>query len=303
MPGTTPSSDPTCPFTGPHGESFGFGCTGSALGSLYYKALGFAAPDTAVPIPGTTTGPFSNLQPYLYWSQSNNSQTGSGNYTFSFNSGFKGSNTVPNFLYVLPMIEGKIPGTPAATGTGLQVNPGGQTVYDPVTNVTWLANADLAATNSFGLPPCKAPGNPKLCVNDDGAMNWDSASQFVANMNSGAGYLGQTNWELPPIDSSCDGYDCSESGNPMGELFYRQLGLSRGMPAVTAPNIDVGPFNHLQPYLYWGCLGATIQGPCQTTGPVSGFEWSFSFGNGFQGTDILANDLYVTAYFAGAGTQ
>ena len=34
-------------------------------------------------------------------------------------------------------------------------------------------------------------------------------------------------------------------------------------------------------------------------GPASGFEFSFSFGNGFQGTDIFANDLYVTAYFVG----
>jgi uncharacterized protein (TIGR03437 family) len=68
---------------------------------------------------------------------------------------------------------------------------------------------------------------------------------------------------------------------------------------VAAPNIAVGPFKNIQPYLYWSCEGATIQGACQTTGPATGFEWSFSFGNGFEGTDVLANDLYVTAYFAG----
>jgi hypothetical protein len=58
---------------------------------------------------------------------------------------------VDNFLYVLPMIRGKISGTPPASGSGLEINPGGQTVYDPVTNVTWLANANLAATDEFGL--------------------------------------------------------------------------------------------------------------------------------------------------------
>src|SRR5208282_1947188 len=120
-----------------------------------------------------------------------------GNATFSFNSGFQGANTAPNYLYALPMIPGKIAGTPPATGTGLQVNPGGQTVYDPVTNVTWSANANLAATNTFGLPACKDQTSPHLCVNQDGAMNFDSATQFVANMNAGTGYLGQTNWELP----------------------------------------------------------------------------------------------------------
>lgn len=37
-------------------------------------------------------------------------------------------------------------------------------MYDPVTNVTWSANANLAATASFGLPTCTTPGRPKLCV-------------------------------------------------------------------------------------------------------------------------------------------
>lgn len=70
-------------------------------------------PNTAVPMPGNMAGPFSNL---------------------------------------LPMVQGKISGTPAASGTALQVNPGGQTVYDPVTNVTWLADFNVAASNTFGLP-------------------------------------------------------------------------------------------------------------------------------------------------------
>ncbi|MGO9094684.1 MAG: hypothetical protein ACLQGV_05625 [Bryobacteraceae bacterium] len=295
---TTPLADSGCGFTGPTNDSFGFNCAASALGSLYYNGLGLMAPNTAVPIPNNTVGPFSNFQPYLYWSQTTH-PNGTGYGSFSFNSGFQGSNTIPNFLYVLPMIQGKIPGTPAALGTGLEVNPGGQTVYDPVTNVTWLANANLGTTNTFGLPPCKGLGDPKLCVNQDGAMNWNSASQFVANMNA-AGYLGQTNWQLPPVDPACDAsYLCVAADNPFGELFYNQLGLNPGAPVVAAPNIAAGPFNNLQPYLYWACQGATIQDTCQTTGPASGFEWSFSFGNGFEGTDVLANDLYVTAYFVG----
>src|ERR1039457_5672985 len=99
-------------------------------------------------------------------------------------------------MYDLPMLKGKMPGTPAATGTGLVVNPGGQTVYDPMTNVTWLTNANLAATNTFGIAACTAPGTPKPCFGKDGAMDWNSAAQFIMNMNSGAGYLGQTNWQL-----------------------------------------------------------------------------------------------------------
>ena len=301
---TTPITDAGCSFTGPQSNSFGFDCAASALGSLYYGALGLKAPNTAVPIPADVVGPFANLQPYIYWSQSSNAQTGSGFSTFSFDSGYVGSNTAPNYIYVLPMIPGKLPGTPAASGTGLQVNPGGQTVYDPVANVTWLANANVAATSTFGLPRCSSQGSPHICVNADGAMNADSASQFVAGMNgyNGTGYLGQKNWQLPPMAPGCTQYNCSGADNPMGNLYYGQLGFAAGTPVVAAPDIAVGPFNHMQPYLYWACQGATIASACSGTGPATGFEWSFSFGNGFEGTDVLANDLYVTAYFPDAAT-
>lgn len=295
----TPAVDPGCTKTGPNGDSFGYGCTASAFGALYYEMLKLEAPNTAVPIPANTVGPFSNLQPYLYWSQT--SAGSSGYYTFSFNTGWVGTNTVTHAMYVLPMIPGKLPGTPVASGQALQVNPGGQTVYDPVSNVTWLANANLAASNAFGLPVCQNPTTPAICVTPDGAMNWDSANQFIANMNAydGTGYLGQKTWEIPPVDPNCSGFNCSSNLNPMGELFYGQFGLSKGTPAVSTPDIAVGPFHNIQPYLYWSCLGFGIEDACQTADPVANQEWSFSFGNGFEGTDVLTNDLYVTAYFVG----
>jgi len=86
-------------------------------------------------------------------------------------------------------------------------------------------------------------------------------------------------------------------------LFYNQLGFRQGMPVTAAPNIAVGPFKNIQPYLYWTCQSVAIQDPCQIDGPAPNFEWSYSFGSGFQGTDILPNNLYVTAYFAGSRTS
>jgi uncharacterized protein (TIGR03437 family) len=298
---TTPAIDNTgCEFVGPHGNSFAFECAAGALGSLYYKALGLKAPNTAVPLTANTVGPFSNLQPYYYWSET--SGTSGGYATFSFNTGFQDSNTPFNFMYVLPMIPGKLPGTPAATGQGLQVNPGSQTVYDPETDVTWLANANLAATNTFGLPTCTNENTPRLCVGQDGAMSWDSASQFMTNMNSGTGYLGHTNWQRPPVDPNCPNYGCGGALNPMGNLFYEQLGFSEGTPVIVTPNVTVGPFHNLQPYIYWECGADTIQATCQYDA-TTGFEWSFSFGNGFLGTDVLADDYYATAYFVGTRTS
>lgn len=297
---TTPLLDSNCGRTGPGGNSFGFGCTAGALDTLY-NGLGLKSPSTAVPLLSNTVGPFHNLQPYLYWSSSNGVSATAGNATFSFSTGWQGANTLPNFLYLWPMIAGKLPGTPAAIGTALQVNPGGQTVYDPMTNITWLANANLAASNTFGLPVCTSPTVPSLCAAQDGAVTWASATQFLANMNAAA-YLGQTNWQAPTIDSNCPGYTCDGTMNPMGNLFYDQLGFNRG-GSVATPDATVGPFHGLQPYLYWSCVAAAIQAPCEITPPAPNFEESYSFGSGFQGTDLLANDLYVTAYFVGSRTS
>ncbi len=294
---TSPVTDNNCGRVGPNGNSFGFGCTRSALATMY-DGLGLSPPNSAVPITTSTIGPFSNLQPYLYWSQTTASAT-SGNATFSFATGWQGANTLPNFLYAWPMTPGKLAGTPAASGSGLQINPGGQTIYDPMTDVTWLANANLAASNRFGLPVCTDPLTPALCVAADGAMTLASTAQFLANMNAAA-YLGQTNWQLPAIDAACPGYNCSGVQNPMGNLFYTQLGLLRG-GTVASPHETVGPFHNIQPYLYWSCAAPTIQSTCDPDGAAPNFQWSFSFGSGFQGTDLLANSLFVTAYHVGRG--
>jgi hypothetical protein len=300
---TTPPNDSGCGKTGPNGNNFGFGCSASAFGSLW-NALGLKAPNTAVPIPSNMVGPFSNFQPYLYWSQSA-SPPPAGNFTFSFATGWQGANTLPNFLYALPMIPGKLPGTPPATGNGLQVNPGGQTVYDPVTNITWLANANIAAANTFGLPTCTDPTTPVICVAPDGAMTFASAPQFIANMNS-AGYLGRTEWQLPPIGSGCPGYNCAGNQNPMGNLFYNQLGFSQGMTVVTAPNIAVGPFHNIQPYLYWGLRGGHDPGGLSThwPNPEPGVElllWQRLRGHRCPGERFVCHRLFCRSAYASAG--
>ncbi len=304
---TTPGTDRGCGKTGPHNESFGFGCTASAFGSLYSKGLSLAAPASALLNSTVAVGPLSNLQPYLYWSQTpgggtadacKSTKDGCGYASFSFVTGFHGDNTAPNFLFVLPSIKGKLPGAAGAPGgSHLQVSSDGQMVYDPQTDRTWLANANLAATNTFGLPRCSIPTEPPLCIAAGGAMTWDSAKQFLANMDV-SGYLGQKSWELPPLDSNCPSFSCDGEKNPMGNLFS-QLGFAQGKPAATPPDLAAGPFRHLQPYLYWSCQGLAVAAGCGPSGPANNFQWSFSFASGFQGTDILQNNLFVTVYFPG----
>jgi hypothetical protein len=151
----------------------------------------------------------------------------------------------------------------------------------------------------------------------DGHMAHSTAQLWIDAMNGsngGNGYLGSTSWKLPPVDvteicgdgTGIPGFECHSDTNPMGYLYYEQLGLAVGTPVV--PSANAFGFN-LQPYLYWGCTAAgSIQGDSET--PVSrtcnveygdppdeGFGWSFSFGNGFQGTEPLRNHLYVMVYY------
>jgi hypothetical protein len=295
---TAPDTDRTCQVTGRHGESFGYGCTASALGSLYSISLGLHEPDSALPAAQNQAGRFRNFQPYLYWSKSEAADPRQGFITFSFGNGFQGANVERNSIYVLPMIKGKLPGTPDPPDTRLQLNPDGATVYDPAANITWLADANLPARQTFGL----------TAINRDGSMDHDTAPRWVDALNH-ARYLGRTGWDLPetgPPDATCSmkgttGYGCT--GSALGSLFYGGLGLHPGDSVVPTSTAHVGPFVNLQPYLYWACSGPTATSPCQPNGPADNFEWNFSFGNGFQGTNLVGNDLFVMVYYPETSAQ
>lgn len=317
-------------------QQFAFNCSGSAFGSLYYNTLGLKAPDSALPAARNTVGLFHNFQPNNYWSGTRNSNAALGSLTFSYATGLGDSivsvnSTAPGnpnqvtriagtFLNVLPMI----PGTPIGTGP-LQSVFNGRGAYDPATGATWAANANLAArfTNiptvmaAIGMQVCNGIGSNGVntapnCINADGTMNWSSAQQFVAGLNTMVvngvtGYLGQTNWVLPPIgNQGCVAQACSNPTlNPMAYLYYNDFDLATGtsvapVPAVTAAN---DPFQNLQPGYYWACQASNNDDPLdsscdyQSMLPAPGFGWDFSLGNGYESTDLKIQDFFVTAYY------
>ena len=143
--------------TGPNG-SFGVGCANSAMSSLY-TSLGFQFPDTAVPIPANSVGPFINFQPYLYWSGTSNGRgtNSNGYYTFSFNSGWQGGNLDAFYMYALrddPGPGSRHVSTPAGVGT-LQVSNDGKldiTIRLPM-SLGWR-NANLAASKFIREAQC-----------------------------------------------------------------------------------------------------------------------------------------------------
>ena len=306
----TPPQDKDCNTRGPKPlyDKFGYGCDHSAMGSLFYDRSGFAlsAYDTAVPIPRRDFHGFSNIQPYLYWTSTtgNNKSANAGGYvTFSFATGWMGNNVYQHVMYVWPVISGNPFGAPTGSGRLVSVK-GGEAFYDDNTKLTWTADANLAARPEFQVSGVNKDGSMMQPKDKETEPATVAAFLSALNHHGPKGYLGQSQWELPPASLisglPCGGFKCDTS--PLGELFYTEFGLAKGGSAATPPDIAVGPFHHLQPYLYWSCQGVEGKPACDDKTPGKNFAWSFSFGNGFEGTDLIANDLFVMVYYPDEST-
>lgn len=150
---------------------------------------------------------------------------------------------------------------------------GGQGVYDTDLNLTWLANANLAASNTFGVSG----------INSAGYMTWDTSQSWIAAMNT-ANYLGFNDWRLPttvPTDTSCVGYGTGSglgcTGSEMGHLFYTELGGVGWWSILSRHNANLALFQNVQSYGYW----SDTEVP-----PVNQHAWVFDMGNGYQSTTL-----------------
>jgi len=127
---------------------------------------------------------------------------------------------------------------------------GGQAVYDDDLDISWVENAQLAASNTFGLATDVSLGTHpgdisgvEGIINADGTMNWTGALFWIDAMNA-ANYLGFNNWRLPSADVNGDGVilDCTGGGipgckdNEMGFLYHDE-GITASGP---------GPFSNIQ---------------------------------------------------------
>ena len=299
---TSPAIDTSC--NSRKDNYFGYGCKLSAMASLYTNALHLSWPRAVVAISGNRVGPFKNFQPNLYWSAEAAEKNKNGYGTFSFNNGAQGSNVDQNFFYVLPMVPAKQPCPPAGAKGALQLSSDGKTVYDPVTCVTWAADANLAVTEKFNIPAVNA-FNGAVNFSPTGGMTHAVALAWVAQMKA-SGYGGQHDWVLPPLPKPNAAGQCGSKNptvgcvaNPLGELYYNQLRLHEGDLVTPVPDVKVGAFHNVQPYLYWSCNGDAGQNICSTTKPLpeQNYGWSFNFGDGFQGTDQQTKNLYVMVYY------
>ena len=178
----------------------------------------------------------------------------------------------------------------------LKLSADGMTVVDSQ-GVTWLADANTAATMTFGMPYCSAANNFTNCVNQgSGSMDYASAQLWIGKMRTynGTGYLGHNNWQLPSTQTFTAGctstgtnsasfaYNCAASA--LGSVYYGGLGLA-APSAVAAPTQDLvlskdgkQSMTNLQPNLYWTAV---------STGG-DGFH-TFSMANGWRGSNQGAN--------------
>jgi hypothetical protein len=292
----------------------GFDLSMSDMGNLFYNEFG-AYPGESI----TQINPpyFRNFQPNLYWFGGAKKV---GAEQFSFGNGFQGTSKEEEALYVIPEYSDSQPhGTklpadvspvkspptdfPPASNS-LVTSTDGTIVYDKALDISWLADANLAATHTFGLhqgvnTSPKDPSYLNININPDGSMSYATAVAWIAAMNA-RDYLGHNNWRLPMATigyTTADYYITGSGigdafqGSEMGELYYTELGLSAGSSIVFPTDATERPFKHFQPYLYWAGTQTNA-----TDANGNGHS-TFSFGNGFQGANVNINEMYVIPVF------
>jgi hypothetical protein len=183
-----------------------------------------------------------------------------------------------------------------AAAAALESRMGGLAVYDTDLDITRVADANLAASNTFGLPAGTSlgihpsdwstfPVQGKILAN--GTMTWSGAMFWIDAMNA-TYYLGVNNWYLPGTlqpDPSCSdsnqfgsfGSGCT--GSPMGHLFYDELSGTAGEWVGTSGDPDLTLFSNFQTN-YWSSAQYPSPSMVPPNNAVYGSAWAFNFANG-----------------------
>jgi hypothetical protein len=133
------------------------------------------------------------------------------------------------------------PSESKATLIGVDFNgtPGVDGYYDTVRNITWLADANYAATVGFA---------------SGGLMNLTTATSWAAALSIN----GITGWRLADVaapDLSCTdpvtstGYNCT--GGDLGYMFYTVMGGTAGAAISASHNANYSLFSNLIDAEYW----------------------------------------------------
>ncbi len=248
----------------------------------------------------TNAGPFSNVIGFRYWYGTEYSAPNSGlAWEFNFYDGQQdrlGTGRDEIRAWAVRTGDLALVTVPPAA---LVSRAGGLAYYDPDTNLTWVADANLASTSGF---------------DSDGFMTWAQANSWIASLNAqsgGQGYLGTNNWRLPTVTDlgpvGCVGFpayngtDCGFNVDLSSEMarldyitlgnnaYYDTSGVETGCLNV-APGCltNTGPFSNL--------IAANYYWSGTDYGPGTSKAWIFSFGTGAQ--NAVDKSAYLFAAWA-----
>lgn len=115
------------------------------------------------------------------------------------------------------------------------IDRGNGLIYDTVLEITWLQDANLAESNTFGVSG----------IQEDGKMSWDTANDWITAMNDD-NYLGYSDWRLPqvlPVNGSSYGYSRAYDGS--SDEGYNISALDSAYPESTASEMAYMYYNNL----------------------------------------------------------
>lgn len=122
---TTVQPDSTCGYQiNPGGgfpvQGYGFNCTGSQMGNLFYNGLGGTSGSSITSSHNGNYNDFSNVQPYYYWSATEYAPdtVGVSAWSFGFGNGDQGTDGKPAVLYAWAVHSGDPGAAPSVPEPG-----------------------------------------------------------------------------------------------------------------------------------------------------------------------------------------
>ena len=158
----------------------------------------------------------------------------------------------------------------SAANAALFPRLGGQAVYDDDLDITWIADANLAASYRPDILNIE-PDDPNP------GTNWELSQFMIDEMNADGtkGYLGFNDWRLPV----CDSTDCS---NSEFEHLFNTEGITIGSP---------GLFSNIQQYYWTGTGDAASASYAWTGGPSGGVGSYFKTNTGLFPWPVRSGDV------------
>jgi len=219
-------------------------------------------------------------------------------------------------FYLIPILSFGLANTSQAQ---LLSRLDGMAYYDDTLDITWIADANLAASNQFGIATTNTNtltlhSGIRTDGNFAGRMDWGTANDWISGMNTsnaGSGYLGVNTWRLNTIspsngvsynfnklyDGTSDkGWNITGTNSELSHMSYQTLGNvgifdtdgnTTGCSGSDLCLTQTGPFSNMQADAYWTNITYDAD-------PID-YVWAFGFQHGSQQDYYKPNQFYAWA--------